>query len=297
MMMEMRAEPVTSLRKVKHPPLLLGAGGMLHRAVSSLLGSAGVEHFNFARKELDLSRPETVEAALPRDLSVVINCAAYTNVDQAETEEDLATRVNGVGVGALAEACKRRGALLVHYSTDYVFSGRGTRPYRTDDPRAPIGAYGRSKLVGEEAIEASGCEHLVIRTSWLYAPWGKNFVRTIVAFVRKKHPNLKIVSDQRGRPTSSEQLAEITVKLIEAGARGMFHACDGGECTWLEFAREIGGAIDPAVQIGPCTTAELGRPAPRPAYSVMDLSKTEAVVGEVIDWRMALRSVLAKLED
>lgn len=296
MTVEMRAEPVKSLKKAKHPPLLLGAGGMLHRAVSSLLGGAGIEHFNFGRKELDLSRPETVDAALPTDLSFVINCAAYTNVDLAEQEEDLATRVNGTGVGALAEACRRRGALLVHYSTDYVFSGDGTRPYRVDDPRAPIGAYGRSKLVGERAIEASGCENLVIRTSWLYAPWGKNFVRTIVSFVRKKHPNLKIVVDQRGRPTSAEQLAAVTMKLIEAGARGTYHGCDAGECTWLEFAREIGRHVDPDVHIGSCTTAELARPAPRPAYSVMDLSKTEAVVGELVDWRAALRAVLARLE-
>lgn len=268
---------------------------MLHRAWSSLLTRRGIPHRSPGLDDLDLTRPQTIGPALPDEVRLVINCAAYTNVDGAEKEEALATAVNGTGVEHLGRCCRKRGAVLVHYSTDYVFGGRQRTPYRTDDRRDPLGAYGRSKALGEELLQESGCEHLLIRTSWLYAPWGKNFVRTIAALVREKRP-LRVVNDQTGRPTSSEHLARASLELIERGERGIWHVTDGGQCTWFEFACEIARLIDPQVEAKACTTAELARPAPRPAYAVLDLRQTEAVLGPMPHWKANLAEVMARLE-
>ena len=277
------------------PPVLLGAGGMLHRAWDQLLDHWRLDHRNLRRADLDLTNPDSIESVIPADCRLVINCAAFTDVDGAEKHEDVATAVNGTGVGALAATCARRGALLVHYSTDYVFDGQGTHPYPTDAPRNPIGAYGRSKAVGEELIERSGCRHLLVRTSWLYAPWGKNFVRTIASFAQQNKP-LKIVTDQRGRPTSSEHLAAATLALLEQCAQGTFHITDGGDCTWYDFALEIAKLVNPTCSVKPITAAELGRPAQRPAYSVLDLSKTESLLGPMPPWQQNLADVLARIE-
>src|SRR4051794_6326416 len=143
---------------------------MLHRAWAELLDEKRAKYQSLGRAQLDLRDKKAIESAMGR-CATVINCAAYTNVDGAEKEEGLANEVNGIGVGHLAGACRARGALLVHYSTDYVFNGRGKRPYRTGDPIEPINAYGRSKALGERLIREAGCEHLIVRTSWLYAPW------------------------------------------------------------------------------------------------------------------------------
>jgi dTDP-4-dehydrorhamnose reductase len=280
---------------IERPPILLGSGGMLHRAWASLLNQWQIPGRHLTRKELDLSDPASIDGAIGSDCGVVINCAAYTDVDGAEKDEAKATAVNGTGVGHLARCCRERGALLVHYSTDYVFDGKGTRPYRPDDERRPLGAYGRSKAVGEVLIQESGCEHLILRTSWLYAPWGKNFVRTIARFLKQGNP-LKIVGDQTGRPTSSEHLAAATLGLIEKDARGIFHVTDGGQCTWYDFACEIARLTNNNTAIHPITTQELGRPAPRPAYSVMDLAKTEEMIGRRPDWKVTLGDVVARLE-
>jgi dTDP-4-dehydrorhamnose reductase len=275
--------------------VLLGAGGMLHRAWIETLTNRGLKHRSLARAQLDLTRPETIGPALGDNCKLVINCAAYTDVDKAESEEATATAVNGIGVGRLALHCRQLGATLVHYSTDYVFNGKGVRPYRPDDPIEPLGAYGRSKAVGEKLLRESGCKYLLIRTSWLYAPWGKNFVRTIARVAREGKP-LRVVNDQQGRPTSSEHLARTTLSLIEHNATGIYHATDGGECTWFEFASEIARIINPQAQVSPCTTAEFPRPAQRPAYSVLDLDQTERLVGPMLPWRMALADVMERLE-
>lgn len=293
--MEARREKPASDLWRRGPVLLIGVGGMLHRAWTQVLARWGLTHISPSLDELDLTRPQTLEKALSSGHRLVINCAAYTDVDGSEKDEALATAVNGTGVGDLARACKAAGALLVHYSTDYVFNGQGKRPYRCDDPREPLGAYGRSKALGERLIEESGCEHLLIRTSWLYAPWAKNFVRTIAGFVRQKRP-LRIVHDQRGRPTSAEHLARASLELVERGARGIWHVTDGGECTWFEFAVEIARRIDASVPVEPITTAELNRPAARPAYSVLDLERTEALLGPMPHWKDELADVMARLE-
>jgi len=276
------------------PILLLGAGGMLHRAWTELLDRKRISYTSLGRAQLDLRDQKAIGSAVDQ-YRVVVNCAGYTDVDGAEAEELLANEVNGTAVGNLARACRQRGALLVHYSTDYVFDGKGKRPYRPSDAIAPINAYGRSKALGERLIGESGCEHLIIRTSWLYAPWGKNFVRTIVAFLQKNHP-LRIVNDQMGRPSSAQELARSSMKLIEKGARGFFHLADGGECTWFEFTKEIAAQVNPGAKVDSCKTAELGRAAARPAYSVLDVQESERLIGPMKPWRDALADVISRLE-
>lgn len=277
--------------------VVVGGEGMLARAFRERLerrDSTLPDSTRFlARAACDVADPSSVEAAIGEGVDLVINCAAYTNVDGAEADEAGATRINGDAVRVLATRCAQVGATLAHFSTDYVFNGRAASPYAVDHPREPLGAYGRSKLAGELALEASDCDWLCLRTSWLYAPWGKNFVLTIAKLAKEKE-SLRVVHDQRGRPTSCETLARATEAMLAAGARGMHHACDAGECTWFEFAREIAAIENPACRVEPCTTAEFPRPAPRPAYSVLDLSSTEAVVGPLPDWRGPLRATLKR---
>lgn len=275
--------------------LLIGRSGMLARAWIELLDREGIAHTDVDIPEFDLTKPASIAQHVTPAYKVVLNCAAYTDVDGCETKEPLATAINGSGVGDLAARCKEVGALLVHYSTDYVFEGNANKPYATDAPRKPIGAYGRSKAVGEERIEQSGCDYLIVRTSWLYAPWAKNFVRTIAKLASEK-PMLKVVSDQRGRPTSAEHLAAATLQLLKKNTRGVYHVTDGGECSWHGFAVEIAKLAGAACKVEPCTTAEFPRPARRPAYSVLDLSKTEALVGAMPTWQNNLASVMNRLE-
>jgi dTDP-4-dehydrorhamnose reductase len=274
--------------------VLIAPGGMLGVAMARELEARGLEYEGWSRPELDITDVASVERAIGEDTALVVNCSAFTDVDGAEEREEEALAVNGAGVANLAARCARVGALLVHYSTDYVFNGRATAPYGVDEPREPVNAYGRSKAAGEEAIEASGAEYLLIRTSWLYAPWANNFVRTM-ARLGASRDQLRVVDDQRGRPTSAEHLARVTLALVEQGARGTFHVTDGGECTWYEFARAIVAAVNPACHVQPCTSAEFPRPAPRPAYSVLDLSKTEARLGPMPSWRDNLADVMGRI--
>jgi dTDP-4-dehydrorhamnose reductase len=275
--------------------LLIGGNGMLGRAWRQLLAKHEIECASPSRAELNITEPATVEHAVTAEFGTVINCAAWTDVDGAEADPAGAQVVNAAGVANLARRCGRVGATLVHYSTDYVFNGAGDAPYETDHPADPLNAYGRSKLAGEIALQRAGCRYLLIRTSWLYAPWGKNFVRTIAKLCREK-PTLRVVNDQRGRPTSSEHLAELTLRLLERGCTGIYHGCDGGECTWFEFARQIAIGLKSPCRIEPCTSAEHLRPARRPAYSVLSLDRTEAEIGPMPDWRDNLASVLRRLE-
>lgn len=276
--------------------LIIGAKGMLGRALRELFDSRGEAHVDLDVAELDITDRAAVERSFAElKPGLVLNCAAYTQVDVAEEQEALATRINGDGVRNLSEACKQHGALLVHYSTDYVFPGDAASPYRVDEPLSPIGAYGRSKAAGEQAIRDVGCEHLILRTSWLYAPWAPNFVRTIHK-ASGERPALKVVADQRGRPTSAEHLARTTLALVEKAARGTLHVTDGGECTWFEFASEIVRLSGHACTVSPCTTDEFPRPAKRPAYSVLDLAPTEALLGPMPSWQENLADVARRLE-
>ena len=282
------------------PAAVVGASGMLGRAVCGLLGASSTPYYAPGRAALDLARTGFANAALrspPEPLpSVIINCAGWTDVDGAEEHEAEATRVNGEAIAELARLAAAWDAVLVNYGTDYVFDGSGTSPYPVDAPRRPINAYGRSKAAGEEALENAACEWLHIRTSWLYAPWGKNFVRTIARAGRER-PVLRVVDDQRGRPTSAEHLARTTMCLLAETARGVWHATDDGECTWFGFAREIVRLTGGTAAVEPCTSAEFPRPAKRPAYSVLDIKRTNDLLGPPCpDWRRNLADVAGRLE-
>ncbi len=275
--------------------LILGAKGMLGRALRELFAREGRAFVGLDLPDFDLTDPAQVDAAITGDTVAVLNCAAYTNVDAAETDEAAATKLNGDAVALVAEACTRRAVPLVHYSTDYVFAGDATTPYRVDEPHAPLGAYGRSKAKGEQAVWAAGGSSLVLRTSWLYAPWANNFVRTMFKLSRERE-SLRVVADQRGRPTSAEHLARTSLALLDRKATGTLHVTDGGECTWFEFASEIVRQAGHPCKVEPCTSAEFPRPAKRPAYSVLDLAPTEALVGPMPTWEDNLRDVMARLE-
>ena len=286
--------------------LVTGAGGQVGaEVVRELAGHAEVTAHE--RATLDLARPdEIVERIRGARPEVIVNAAAYTAVDRAESEEAIALAVNGVAPGIIAEEAKRLGALLVHFSTDYVFDGSATRPYVETDVVNPVGAYGRSKLAGERAVQASGCAHLTLRTSWVYGPRGKNFMLTMLRLATS-HPELRVVNDQRGAPTSSTQLARAVRAILARGdgarqASGLYHASAGGETTWFEFAREIfalrarsdGAFVAPRVV--PITTAEYPLPARRPAYSVLSNEKLGRALGvRIPDWREGLEEALSAL--
>ena len=277
------------------PILLIGDRGMLGRAFRELLLRRARACRGYDLPQVDAAEPAQVAALFREPWSALINCAAFTNVDGAEENEAAALRGNATAPRVLAEACAAAGIPLVHFSTDYVFDGKASAPYRADAAVDPLGAYGRTKAAGEQEIRASGARHLIVRTSWLYAPWGNNFVRTMARLTRDK-PSLKVVHDQRGRPTSAEHLAATALALLDRGATGTFHATDGGECSWYEFTVAIAKLLGRTCSIEPCTTADFPRPAPRPAYSVLELSQTEALLGPMPDWRGNLANVLARLE-
>lgn len=274
--------------------VLISPDGMLGRAWAELLRSRGLSFATLTYPSFDMTNASHVEAGVPVGTSLVINCAAWTDVDGAETREADATRVNGDAVGLLADRCRAVGAKLVHYSTDYVFNGQASEPYRVDQARQPLNAYGRGKAEGERRVLASGCDHMIARTSWLYAAWGNNFVRTIAKLARER-PSLRVVNDQLGRPTSAVHLAQASLKMIECGAAGIHHITDGGQCSWFEFATAIAAHSNPACRVEPCSSAEFPRPALRPAYSVLDLSRTEALIGPMPAWERNLAQVLAEL--
>jgi dTDP-4-dehydrorhamnose reductase len=275
--------------------LVIGADGMLGRCWTELLTARGIEHVATELADLDITDSSAVEGFITPGTRWVVNCAAYTLVDAAEEHEAVANEVNGHAVGRMAERCRAVGAKLLHYSTDYVFDGTAATPYRTDHALKPVNAYGRSKALGEELIARSGVEHLLVRSSWLYAPWANNFVLTIRELAKARE-SLRVVDDQRGRPTDSRRLAEVSLALAEKGSRGVFHVSDGGECTWFELATLIAEVVNPGCRVEPCTSDEFPRPAPRPAYSVLDISATEDVVGALIPWEDRVRDVLARVE-
>ncbi|MEK6676436.1 MAG: dTDP-4-dehydrorhamnose reductase [Planctomycetota bacterium] len=278
--------------------LVLGSRGMLGRElVRQLQGRAGESkelHVSaWGSEELDLRNREAVLREIPRfSTGIVINAAAYTDVDGCERNREHALAVNSAGPGFLAEVCRESGATLVHFSTDFVFDGASSRPYRPNDVGAPVSAYGESKWQGELAIRRVGIRHLIIRTSWLFGVGGKNFVEAILARAQSGQP-LKVVTDQIGRPTFTVDLADATLAMLEAGAEGTMHFANEGECTWHEFAVEIVRQAGLSVPVGMMTSDQLDRPARRPVYSVLDTAGYTELTGRSIPtWREALRRYL-----
>ncbi|MBV9191630.1 MAG: dTDP-4-dehydrorhamnose reductase, partial [Betaproteobacteria bacterium] len=224
---------------------------------------------------------QAVRAAKP---DVIINAAAYTAVDKAEGEPELAMRINGAAPGVLGEEAKQAGALLVHYSTDYVFDGAKRSPYLETDPPKPLSVYGRTKLEGETRIQASGCCHLILRPAWVYGQ-GSNFVRAILRQAEKS-AGLRVVNDQIGAPSWARDIARVTSDLLSKRAEGTLNVSAAGSASWYEVALEILRLVGRKVDVQPVSTAEYGAKAPRPAYSVLDNGKLRSKdVTPIGDWR------------
>ncbi|HKF44989.1 MAG TPA: dTDP-4-dehydrorhamnose reductase [Thermoanaerobaculia bacterium] len=274
--------------------LVTGAGGMLGNDLVPVLIAAGHDVFARPRAELDITSGADVSRSF-REVqpNVVVNCAAFTRVDDCESDAR-AEQVNAGGVRVLAENCRRHGAGLVQVSTDFVFDGSKGVPYEEDDAPRPLSAYGRSKRHGEEeALRVpSG---LVVRSSWLFGSGGWNFIEAILKQVESGRKRLTVVKDQRGKPTGTPDLAEAILALVEAGAVGIYHFANRGEVTWFDFAREILELSERGdVEVDPTDSATLNRPATRPAYSVLDSSRYERVTGRPIrHYRDALVEYLA----
>lgn len=269
--------------------LVVGCDGMLGQAfMRSRPALVGVNH-----AQMDVTSRNSIASLLEKIRpETVVNCSGYTDVDRAEAEPDRAFRINHIGVGLLAEACEKNGARLVHFSTDYVFNSERRIPYKEDEAPSPRGAYARSKYLGEAAAQSVHGRLLLVRTSWLFGHGGKNFVETILSLAESR-PVLRVVNDQYGRPTLTDDLVAAVWKLLESNASGIFHVCNSGETNWRDFAREILRlAKISKVNVEAQTTAELGRPAPRPAYSVLDCSKFEKAFGALPPWTDALARYL-----
>jgi dTDP-4-dehydrorhamnose reductase len=269
--------------------LVVGAKGMLGRDLMDILGN---EARGVDVEDIDIRELSSVQKVLltlkPR---LVINAAAYTDVDGCESNQELAMEVNGEGVAHLAMICKEIGATLVQISTDYVFDGSKGSPYQEDDPTGPLSVYGESKLAGE--MNARFCpEHLIIRTQWLYGLHGKNFVETMLRLATEKK-ELAVVDDQVGSPTWTVDLGLAIKALIDKGCRGTYHAANGGFCSWNEFARAIFAEAGIEMTVKPMSTGDLGRPAPRPLYSTLDCGKLARDGGfQPQPWQEALKHYL-----
>ncbi len=248
--------------------------------------------------KIDLADADSVEAAIRQvKPGVIVNAAAYTAVDKAESDAETAQKVNGDALGQIGALAKEIGASVVHYSTDYVFNGAAGVPYREEDPTAPLGAYGRTKLAGERQLMASGADAVILRTAWVYGSRGHNFLITMKRLCNER-PELSVVSDQIGAPTWSRMLAEATAMMLAQtrndgfrfGERaGLYHLTNGGQTSWHGFASAIRDLLGASCTIHPIPTAEYPTPAKRPAYSVLDNSKIEQAFGiRLPDWRTAL---------
>jgi dTDP-4-dehydrorhamnose reductase len=273
--------------------LVLGAGGQLGRELVGLHGASGHDVIGLTRAECDIAQPGAADRALAEHTpDAVVNCAAWTKVDAAETQPGEAFRANAEGPRLLARACAEAGAMLCHVSTDYVFDGSATSPIPESATPSPLGAYGASKLAGEEAVRATAAEHQIVRTSWLYGQDGPNFVLTMLRLGAEREV-LKVVADQRGAPTWTGHLAPALLRLLEHGVPGTFHLTSSGETTWCEFARAIMAAAALPARIEPTTTAEYGAPAPRPAYSLLDNAAWRALGEEPLpSWQDGLQAYL-----
>ena len=279
--------------------LVTGANGQLGRSLQKIAGGYPQHTFIFTDlPEGDIADSSAMavlfDAATPE---VVINCAAYTAVDRAESDPEAAERVNFRGPEALANLALKRKAKLVHISTDYVFDGTEQRPLRESDPTRPQGIYGATKLAGERAVQASGCDAAVIRTAWLYSEFGNNFVKTMLRLAEEGKP-IRVVSDQMGSPTYAENLAHAVLKVIEHGITGfnLYHYADNGAVSWYEFARMIFEMTEHRVIVEPVATSDYPTVACRPAYSVLDTAKIRGIGATAPVWWESLRCCLEAIK-
>jgi dTDP-4-dehydrorhamnose reductase len=282
--------------------LVTGAGGQLANELRDR-AAAGAQVASLSEVELDICDEAGVAAAMARHApDVVFNAAAYTAVDRAESQADTAWKVNRDGAAILARAARAAGARFVHVSTDFVFDGRSSRAYRPDDAPAPLGVYGASKAAGETAVAQADPGALIVRTAWVYSPWGGNFLKTMLRLMGERG-EVRVVADQIGTPTSAATLADTLWGLVQAGAEGVHHGTNAGVASWYDFAQAIAeeaqaqGMLGADVRVLPIATADYPTPARRPAFSALDNTSTWALLGAPAPhWRVALREVLARLK-
>jgi len=281
--------------------LVIGAAGQLGFDLQRIFSpdhevrGADLAHADI---NVDITDVDSISAVVKDVLpDLVINAAAFTNVDGCQAQRDACWRVNATGAGNVARSCAAAGNVpLIHLSTDYVFDGTARRPYREDDQPAPLGEYGKSKLAGEEQVQETLAPHLIVRTAWLFGSYGQNFVKTMLKLGRERD-QLKVVNDQTGSPTYAAHLAAAIKALAETrlGDPGIYHMTGDGYCTWYEFAAEIFRLAGIEVDLQPTTTAEFNAPAPRPAFSV--LANTRAPEIKMPHWRQGLVECLRQLEE
>ncbi|WP_112663836.1 dTDP-4-dehydrorhamnose reductase [Microvirga flavescens] len=288
--------------------LVTGTEGQVARAMRERGAFHGVDVIPVGRPTIDLASPSGLEDTLMElGGDVIVNAAAYTAVDQAETEAELAQAINGIGAGALAGAAAAMNIPVIQISTDYVFDGTKDAPYREDDPVSPLGAYGLSKLMGEEAVAEETPNHVILRTAWVYSPFGKNFVKTMLRLAEGRD-EVAVVGDQRGAPTNALDIADgiiavarnLTAYPKEREMRGIFHMTGTGTASWAQFAAAIfecsaafGG---PTARVRPITTTEYPTPAKRPANSVLDCTKIGSIHGVTLpSWRMSLEPCVKRI--
>lgn len=282
--------------------LVTGANGQLGNEMRRL-GAVSPNNYIFTDvAELDITDATAVsEAVKGNGIEIIVNCAAYTNVDKAESDEATAVLINATAVANLAAAMKEVGGTLFHVSTDYVFGIDGNTPRREDMPTAPLGVYGRTKLMGEEAIKKSGCKALVFRTAWLYSEYGNNFLKTMMRLTAERE-QLNVVFDQVGTPTYAGDLALAIFSIIEAGVypgnEGIYHFSNEGVCSWYDFAVEIAAAAgNTDCRIEPCHSSEFPSPVTRPPYSVLDKTKIKKTFDiDIPHWRESMEYCIKRIK-
>ncbi len=282
--------------------LIVGSNGQLGWELQRTI-PRGIDISAVDMPQIDITNPESIAGVMDRENpDWVINCAAYTNVDRAESDRDAAHAINCEGAGNLARAVSRAGARLVHISTDFIFSGEGSRPYRPEDVPAPQSVYGRTKLDGEKVVEqVLGKETLIIRTAWLYSSHGHNFVHTMIRLMKEK-PALTVIDDQIGTPCWARGLAEAVWAAVEKNLSGIFHWTDAGAASWYDFAVAIqeealaAGLLEKKIPVAPIPTRAYPTPARRPAYSVLDKTGTWEATGlSPCHWREQLRIMIGEI--
>lgn len=281
--------------------VITGARGQLGTHLDMLSKNSANKWLATDVAELDLTDKEAVIRFFDTEKpDVIVNCAAYTNVDKAEDDAECAELINKTAVSYLAEECAKSGATLIHVSTDYVFGGDGNTPKSESDATSPLGVYGRTKLDGEKAVEASGCHHIIIRTAWLYSAFGNNFVKTMLRLTGEKE-RLNVVFDQTGSPTYAGDLADAIFEIVEKslyeGHDGIYHYTNEGVCTWYDLARETATlAGNDKCVISPCRSSEFPSKVERPHYSVLDKRKFKETFGIIPPyWSDSLKKCLAEL--
>lgn len=290
---------------MNHTILVTGADGQLGREMQ--IASRGSRNrFIFTdiageHERLDITDPQAIaDIVRENHVNVIVNCAAYTNVDKAETAPETANLLNNIAAGNLADAMKAVNGTLIHISTDYVFQGDMNIPCREDWPTEPLGVYGKTKLAGEKSIEATGCASIIIRTAWLYSPFGKNFVKTMRDLTSSRE-SLKVVFDQVGTPTYAGDLAETICRIIENGQldkTGIYHFSNEGVCSWFDFAKAICEMSGNTCDIRPCHSDEFPSPVARPHFSVLDKTKIKQTFGIRIPyWTDSLKRCIEEIEN